>query len=42
MPTQTTPGRIWFRFTIQEDAWDEDSGKKVGVDGINNLNTIPR
>ena len=41
MPTQSTPGRIWFRFTIQEDAWVEESGKKVGVDGINNLNTIP-
>tara|TARA_R100000664_G_scaffold33579_1_gene51111 strand:+ start:101 stop:1405 length:1305 start_codon:yes stop_codon:yes gene_type:complete len=40
-PTDITPGRIYFRFTIQEDAWEEEGSKKVGVDGINNLNTIP-
>jgi hypothetical protein len=40
-PSETTPGRIWFRFTIQEDVWTEEGSKKVGVDGINNLNTIP-
>jgi len=40
-PTQSTPGRIWFKFTIQEDVWTEESNKKVGVDGVNNLNTIP-
>tara|TARA_R110000824_G_scaffold5670_9_gene26120 strand:+ start:49185 stop:50489 length:1305 start_codon:yes stop_codon:yes gene_type:complete len=40
-PTQSTPGRIWFKFTIQEDAWTEEASSKIGADGINNLNTIP-
>ena len=40
-PTSNTPGRIHFRFMLEEDAWDQEANKKTGVDGINNLNTIP-
>tara|TARA_Y100000593_G_scaffold84297_1_gene159554 strand:+ start:3347 stop:4681 length:1335 start_codon:yes stop_codon:yes gene_type:complete len=40
-PTDVTPGKIWIRFTIQADAWTEEDNKDVGVDGINNLNTLP-
>jgi len=41
IPTNVTPGRIHFDFTVQEDPWTEESGQKVGTEGINNLNTIP-
>ena len=41
IPTTTTPGKIYFKFTVQEDAWADEANKKAGTDGINNLNTIP-
>ena len=41
IPTNVTPGRIHFDFTVQEDPWTEEAGQKVGTEGINNLNTIP-
>jgi hypothetical protein len=41
VPTQSTPGRIHFTFTVKEDAWEEESASLVGADGVNNLNTIP-
>jgi len=33
--------RIWFRFYVETDAWDEESGYRSGVNGVNNVNTIP-
>ena len=33
--------KMWFTFQVLGDAWDVDETKKDGVDGINNLNTIP-
>ncbi len=33
--------KMWFTFQIVEDAWSVDTTRKDGVDGINNLNTIP-
>lgn len=35
------PTKIWFEFTIPQDAWDSDPTRKDGVDGINNVNTLP-
>ena len=32
---------MWVDFTISKDAWEEDSNSKNGVDGINNMNTLP-
>jgi len=34
---------MWVEFTVDRDSWDEeDSGiRKTGIDGVNNLNTIP-
>jgi len=42
-PHNESPSALWVRFTIpnEKDAWDEDSDKYGGVNGINNLNTIP-
>ena len=36
-----SPSRMWVKFTVQEDAWDEDSDKTIGAQGINNANTLP-
>ena len=33
--------KMWVKFTVQEDAWDEDSDKTIGAQGINNANTLP-
>lgn len=33
--------KMWFTFSVVGDAWTQDSTMKDGVDGINNLNTIP-
>jgi hypothetical protein len=33
--------KMWFTFQVIDDAWDVDETRKDGVDGINNLNTIP-
>jgi len=33
--------RIWVRFYVDGNAWDEDSGYRTGVNGINNVNTLP-
>jgi hypothetical protein len=36
-----SPAKIWFEFTIPEDAWASDPSRKDGKDGINNYNTLP-
>ena len=33
--------RIWFRFYIDTDPWQENDDYRSGVKGINNLNTLP-
>ena len=33
--------RIWFRFRVKSDVWDEDGDIDTGVEGVNNLNTLP-
>ena len=45
-PPPSTPGvgsprKMWFEFTVPTDPWTEESTRKSGVDGINNLNTLP-
>lgn len=36
-----SPRRMWFEFSIPQDTWVEDPNAKTGVDGINNMNTLP-
>tara|TARA_R110000787_G_scaffold156628_3_gene270510 strand:- start:1398 stop:2720 length:1323 start_codon:yes stop_codon:yes gene_type:complete len=38
---QGREGRMWVTFTMHRDAWEEDSDRKSGVAGINNMNTLP-
>jgi len=33
--------RIWFRFYVDTNAWEDDDSYESGVDGINNVNTLP-
>jgi hypothetical protein len=33
--------RIWVRFYVQSDAWDENPNMDDGTSGVNNLNTLP-
>jgi hypothetical protein len=40
-PGSITPEFFHFDFRIVEDAWTETSGSVSGIDGINNMNTIP-
>ena len=40
-PGNVTPEFYHFDFRIVEDAWTETSGSVSGIDGINNMNTIP-
>ena len=32
---------VWFDFTISKNAWEEDSDRQNGAEGINNMNTLP-
>lgn len=43
-PDSASPTKIWVQFTIENqfNPWDEGTGQpKSGVDGINNMNTLP-
>ena len=40
-PSSTSPSTIYFQFTVEEDPWEEESDRKIGVDGVNNMNTLP-
>jgi len=33
--------KVWVEFSIQTDSWDEQSDRTIGMDGINNMNTLP-
>jgi hypothetical protein len=40
-PSASGPQRYWFEFVIPGDAWEEDTSYSNGVNGVNNLNTLP-
>ena len=37
----TQGSRIWFRFYVDDDAWDANDNYNSGVNGVNNMNTLP-
>jgi hypothetical protein len=41
IPTAHSPEKIWVKFSIPGDAWTEDSDRKIGIEGVNNINTLP-
>ena len=40
-PVISSPDRVWFEFYVRDDVWKRDSEKDDGVDGVNNMNTLP-
>jgi|MDTC01.1.fsa_nt_gb hypothetical protein len=40
-PQDYSPDAFWLEFTVDEEAWTEQDDRKVGVRGINNMNTMP-
>lgn len=40
-PGTGSPRRIWFEFTVPQNAWTSDDTRKEGIDGVNNYNTLP-
>ena len=42
-PDANIVSKLWVNFTIdnQENAWDDQDIQETGVDGINNMNTLP-
>jgi len=41
VPHQWAQSTLWIEFVTSGDNWVEESGKKYGALGVNNLNTIP-
>lgn len=33
--------RVWFRFRIKNNIWEEEGETDTGIEGVNNLNTLP-
>jgi hypothetical protein len=40
-PNTMSPNEMYIEFVISSDAWQETSRVKSGIDGINNMNSIP-
>jgi hypothetical protein len=41
VPQEHGPNKFWVEFSVKESPWEEDSDRKRGADGINNMNTLP-
>jgi hypothetical protein len=41
MPTGVSPAKMYFDFSIEEDVWTDQNDRKSGVDGVNNMSTLP-
>jgi len=40
-PSKYNIEKMWFEFTIPGNSWEDDGTTDIGVDGINNMNTLP-
>jgi hypothetical protein len=40
-PDNSLVDKMWVQFYVQQDPWEEDADKKTGIDGINNMNSLP-
>lgn len=38
---RATPTTMWFEFYVDNNVWDVDTSRDEGVDGVNNMNTLP-
>jgi len=39
-PWTSSPDNMWVEFSVDSDVWEQDGGQS-GIDGINNMNTLP-
>ena len=39
--SQNIFNKMWFEFSITQDAWEESDTMREGTDGVNNYNTLP-
>ena len=40
-PVSSSPEKYWVTFRIINDPWEENTDRTIGIDGINNMNTLP-
>ena len=40
-PSSVSPRRIWVEFSVDDEPWDEQDGRETGVEGVNNMGTLP-
>jgi hypothetical protein len=40
-PSGNAPTKFWVEFRITEEAFTEETDRKYGADGVNNMNTLP-
>ena len=40
-PSKYNIEKMWFEFTIPGNSWESDGTTDIGIDGINNMNTLP-
>jgi len=40
-PTSVSSERIWVEFSVDDDPWEEQSDREAGVEGVNNMSTLP-
>ncbi len=40
-PTSVSPSKIWFEFSVDDDPWEEQGDRESGVEGVNNMSTLP-
>jgi hypothetical protein len=41
LTTNVAPRKMWIRFTIKREAWEDYTDRQTGTDGVNNMNTLP-
>jgi len=41
LPGLYSPNKYWIEFTTKLDPWNDTATAKTGVEGVNNLNTVP-
>ena len=40
-PQVSVATKMWFEFSVPGNSWDIDATKDIGINGINNMNTLP-
>tara|TARA_Y100001973_G_scaffold51953_1_gene77047 strand:- start:115 stop:1404 length:1290 start_codon:yes stop_codon:yes gene_type:complete len=40
-PTSMSPDKMWVDFSVDDDPWEEQNDRESGVEGVNNMSTLP-